>query len=144
MTVELHRRAKIVCTLGPASASAATIEGLIRAGMDVARLNFSHGDHASQQALLDIVRDTAARLGRTVAVLQDLQGPKIRIGRLPDGGVDLVAGQIFTLTATPGVAESQRVSVSYRDFANDVKPGDPVLLDDGQDRKSTRLNSSHG
>ena len=132
MTVELHRRAKIVCTLGPASASAATIEGLIRAGMDVARLNFSHGDHASQQALLDIVRDTAARLGRTVAVLQDLQGPKIRIGRLPDGGVDLVAGQTFTLTATPGVAESQRVSVSYRDFANDVKPGDPVLLDDGQ------------
>ena len=132
MTADRPRRAKIVCTLGPASADAATIERLMLAGMDVARLNFSHGDYASQQRLLDTVRATAHRLGRTVAVIQDLQGPKIRVGQLPGGGIQLVAGQTFTLTATPAVSEIARVSVSYLDFAQDVRPGDPVLLDDGQ------------
>ena len=132
MSSDPPRRAKIVCTLGPASANAAMIEQLVRAGMDVARLNFSHGDHASQQRILDTVRATAKRLGRAVAVMQDLQGPKIRIGQLPGGGVDLLVGQTFTLSATPSVSGADRVSVSYVDFARDVRPGDPVLLDDGQ------------
>ena len=126
------RRAKIVCTLGPASNSHASISALIDAGMDVARLNCSHGDHAMLAALIATVRQCAREADRSVAVLLDLQGPKIRIGRLPGGAVELVAGATFTLTTLPDVSSVDRVSVSYAGFADDVGPGERLLLDDGQ------------
>ena len=126
------RRAKIVCTLGPASSSRERIAALIDAGMDVARLNCSHGDHETLRRLIDEVRGCAERADRTVAILLDLQGPKIRIDRLPGGSVDLAVDDRFTLTTVPGVGEPQRVSVSYADFAQDVRQGERLLLDDGQ------------
>ncbi len=128
---ETHRRAKIVCTLGPASSSKSVLRNLIRAGMDVARLNFSHGEPGEHARTLERVRALAAEAGRTVAILQDLQGPKIRIGRLEGDSVRLKRGDTFTLTTRAGVAGPDTVTVSYREFPGDVEKGDPVLLDDG-------------
>ncbi len=129
---EYPRRAKIICTLGPASSERGRISGLIDAGMDVARLNCSHGDHESLARLIDEVRACAARADRVVAILLDLQGPKIRIDRVPGGSVDLEPGAPFTLTTLPGISETARVSVSYPEFARDVRQGERLLLDDGQ------------
>src|SRR5690625_8038188 len=92
------RRAKIVCTLGPATESLEMIERLVDAGMDVARINRSHGDAAGHEAVYANVRQAARASGRAVAVLVDLQGPKIRLGRFADGGHDLAAGDTFTIT----------------------------------------------
>ena len=126
------RRAKIVCTLGPASSSRSQISALIAAGMDVARLNCSHSDHALLGQLIASVRHCSREAGRAVAVLLDLQGPKIRIGRLPGGAIELVPGAMFTLTTEPDVSSEHRVSVSYAGFAGDVDRGERLLLDDGQ------------
>ena len=126
------RRTKIVATLGPATNTPERIRELIWAGMDVARLNFSHGTHADHSTTLAILRDEAERAGRPVAVLQDLQGPKIRTGPLPgDQPIELVTGQAFTITteATPG--DAQRVSTTYPLLPQDVGPGDRVLVSDG-------------
>src|SRR5262245_45534525 len=100
------RRTKIVCTIGPASADAAQLDRLVAAGMDVARLNFSHGTHAEHAGVIQRLRQGDERWGRPVAILQDLQGPKIRLGTFGEGGgarVDLVPGARFTLTAREGV-----------------------------------------
>src|SRR4051812_14001759 len=98
------RRTKIVATLGPATSTPERIDALIAAGVDVVRLNFSHGTHAEHAMLHALVRAKAAQHGRVVAILQDLQGPKIRIGALADGGpLQLVAGQELTITTEPGV-----------------------------------------
>jgi pyruvate kinase len=126
-----NRRAKIVCTLGPASHSVAMIRRLVKAGMDVARLNFSHGDHAGHAETLARVRRVAADSGRTVAILQDLQGPKLRVGHIPAGAIRLRRGATFTLTTRRGVATDEAVSVSYSDLPEDVESGDRILLDDG-------------
>jgi len=125
------RRAKIVCTLGPATRTPEMIGGLIDAGMDVARLNFSHGDHESHAATLRIVRAEAQKRGRPVAVLQDLQGPKIRVGRFETGSIELVDGAEFTITAREVMGTQQLVSTTYKLLPRDVKPGDHILLDDG-------------
>jgi pyruvate kinase len=125
------RRAKIVCTLGPATRTPEMIGGLIDAGMDVARLNFSHGDHESHAATLRVVRAEAQKRGRPVAVLQDLQGPKIRVGRFETGGVELENGAEFTITAREIVGNRHVVSTTYKLLPRDVKPGDVILLDDG-------------
>ena len=126
------RRAKIVCTLGPASSSAERIGELIDAGMDVARLNFSHGNHKSHAQLLQVIRAEAERRARPVAVLLDLQGPKIRIGKFKDGAVDLKVGQEFTITTDTSVAgDEHRVSTTYTGLPSDVRVGDQILLDDG-------------
>lgn len=127
------RRAKIVATLGPASSSEERIEALLRAGVDVVRLNFSHGTQAEHAERIGRVRAIAARLGRTVGILQDLQGPKIRTGRLADGGpVSLVAGAELTITTRPVLGNAALVSTSYAALPGDVKPGDTLLLDDGK------------
>jgi len=125
-----RRRTKTVCTLGPASSSPETIRALIEAGMDVARLNFSHGDRETHRATLALVREIAADMGRPVGVLQDLCGPKIRLGELPAGGVTLARGEIVTLAGgdAPG---GDALPVSYPYLAEDVRPGDPILLADG-------------
>ncbi len=126
------RRTKIVATLGPATDSEEALRGLIRGGVDVMRLNFSHGSAAEHQARLERVRRLAAEEGRAVAILQDLQGPKIRTGRLVGGGpVQLVEGALLTLTNKPLEGTAERVSTSYPALAEDVKPGDRILVDDG-------------
>ena len=126
------RRSKIVVTLGPASASRERIRELIEAGMDVARLNFSHGTHADHAAWIALVRDEAARSGRSVGILQDLQGPKIRTGELRgDKPVQLKPGQFLTITTDPIEGDAQRISTSYEQLAHDVRAGDRILISDG-------------
>ena len=127
------RRTKIVCTLGPASQSEEKIEALVRAGMNVARINFSHGTRAEHAATMEIVRAVAARLGEPVAILQDLQGPKIRTGPLISGQpVELRTGQRFVLTTEAVSGTAERVSTTYELLPRDVKPGDQILLSDGE------------
>ncbi len=127
------RRTKIVATLGPASSAPEQIEALLRAGVDVVRLNFSHGTHAEHAELHARVRASAEALGRPVAIMQDLQGPKIRVGALEHGQpITLVDGAELTITAEPGVAgRPELVSTTYTDLPRDVRPGDRILLDDG-------------
>ena len=126
------RRTKIVCTLGPASSSEAAIEALIRAGMNVARINFSHGTPAEHAETIKRVRAIAARLDVAVAILQDLQGPKIRTGPLVDGQpVRLSDGQAFTITTQAIPGASERVSTTYAPLPEDVRRGDRILLSDG-------------
>jgi pyruvate kinase len=123
---------KIVATLGPATSSAEQIERLLVAGVNVVRLNFSHGTHAEHADRLRLVRAISQRLGRSVAVMQDLQGPKIRIGRLVGGGpVMLVPGARLTITTHPLLGTVGRVSTTYEHLPHDVQPGDRVLLNDG-------------
>ena len=126
------RRTKIVCTIGPASQSERVLRGLIQAGMDVARLNFSHGDYAFHARVIKRIRQIARRLGRPVALLQDLPGPKIRVGRLEGDQVRLQNGRTLVLTSRRMVGNQQIVSVSYKDFPRHVKKGDPILLGDGE------------
>jgi pyruvate kinase len=126
------RNTKIVATLGPATTHPEVIEKLIRSGLDVARLNFSHGTHEEHRRRIETVRETAKKLGRSVACLQDLSGPKIRTGPLSDpGGVVLETGSTFTLTTDDVVGTSARVSTTYRDLPKDARPGNRILLDDG-------------
>lgn len=125
------RRTRIVATLGPASDSPAVLERLIDAGLDVARFNFSHGSYDAHQKRLDLLRDLANKAGRAVAAMADLQGPKIRTGRFPDGPVTLEPGQKFTITARDVPGSKTIVSNTWPELPRAVNPGDPVLLCDG-------------
>ncbi|MFI5288289.1 MAG: pyruvate kinase, partial [Polyangia bacterium] len=125
------RRAKIVCTLGPASREPAFIGHLIDEGMNVARINFSHGDPEDHAAAIAAVRRESELRGRPVAVLQDLQGPKIRVGRFAEGQVTLETGADFTITTRDVVGSGTEVSTTYAGLPGDVKTGDVLLLDDG-------------
>jgi pyruvate kinase len=128
------RRTKIVCTIGPASAGAAELERLVAAGMDVARVNFSHGSHAEHAEVIRRIREGEARWGRPIAILQDLQGPKIRLGTFGDGGggrVDLEPGKPFVLTARPVTGTVERASVNPPEVLAEVRAGDQILMDDG-------------
>jgi pyruvate kinase len=126
------RRTKIVCTIGPATNSEERIEALIRAGMNVARLNFSHGEQQEHAAVIERVRRIAARLGAPIAILQDLQGPKIRVGALAGGQpIKLVDGAEVMITTRPVAGASQVIPTTYKELPQDVKPGDRILLDDG-------------
>jgi pyruvate kinase len=124
------RRAKIVCTIGPASKSPETIGHLIEEGMDVARLNFSHGSAEDHMATVAAVREAARKKGRAVAILQDLQGPKIRVGKMQPGTV-LEDGGEFILTTDEILGDARRASVTYDRLPSDVRPGNVLLLDDG-------------
>jgi pyruvate kinase len=128
------RRTKIVCTIGPASASAEQLDRLVGAGMDVARVNFSHGTHAEHAEVIRRIRDGEERWGRPIAILQDLQGPKIRLGTFGPGGggrVDLEQGRPFTLSTKPVVGTAERASVSHPEYLRQVKVGDEIWMDDG-------------
>jgi pyruvate kinase len=128
----VSRRAKIVSTLGPACSSRDQIRALIEAGVDIARLNMSHGSRAQHEEVYGYLREASALTGRGVGILADLQGPKIRIGRFPDGPVRLSFGDEFTIT-TEDVAGSRReVSTTYKGLPGDVNAGDTVLIDDGR------------
>jgi pyruvate kinase len=126
------RRAKIVATLGPATSSPETIRELVDAGLDVARLNLSHGTHEDHRANYDNVRAAAQASGRSVGILADLQGPKIRLGTFADGPVDLEPGDEFTVTVDDVAGDAHRVSTTYKGLPGDVRPGDRVLIDDGR------------
>ncbi|WP_067910933.1 pyruvate kinase [Actinomadura rubrobrunea] len=128
----MTRRAKIVSTIGPACSSAEQIRGLVEAGIDVARLNMSHGEHALHEQVFHRVRAAAEATGRGVGVLADLQGPKIRIGRFPDGPVRLTLGDEFTITTEDVPGNRQQVSTTYKGLPGDVAPGDTILVDDGR------------
>ena len=130
--IAMSRRAKIVCTLGPATSSLEQITALVESGMDVARLNFSHGEHAHHATAYQRVREASDSTGHAVAVLADLQGPKIRLGTFADGPVEWPTGAQVCITVddVPGTAE--RVSTTYKDLANDVVVGDRLLVDDGK------------
>lgn len=126
------RRTKIVATLGPATTSLKQISALVSAGMDVARMNFSHGTHAEHAERIAAVRTAAAQAGRPIGVLQDLQGPKIRTGALVGGQpVTLTAGASFTITTEAIVGNAQRVSTTYAMLPHDVDTGDRILISDG-------------
>jgi pyruvate kinase len=133
--VERARRAKIVATLGPAT-DGLELE-LVRAGLDVARLNFSHGSAADHARRCTAIREAARQAGRWVAVMQDLQGPKIRVGSLVDGGpVQLEPGRELVITTHEMVGTAERICCTYQHLAKDVKSGDRILLDDGRIRLS--------
>ncbi len=124
------RRTKIVATLGPATSSEESIRALIEAGVDVTRFNFSHGDHNTHLKNAKTVRDTANELGRNVAILQDVQGPKIRTGDVADG-TELVEGSRIVLAPGDFLGDASRLATSYDRLADDVDPGDRLLIDDG-------------
>ena len=128
---QIPRRAKIVCTLGPSSNSYEKIKAMAKAGMDVARLNFSHGTHDDHQKVIKIIRRISNELNKPISILQDLQGPKIRILKFAEGFIELKRGQKFILTTRNVLGDNEIVSVSYKSFAKDVKPNDIILLDDG-------------
>ncbi len=128
------RRAKIVATLGPATSSYEMVRAIIDAGVDVARLNLSHGEYAVHEANFANVRRAADDADRAVAVLVDLQGPKIRLGRFADGPHELAAGDVFTITTADVPGTKELVSTTFKGLPADVRPGDDLLIDDGKVR----------
>ncbi|HEX4834068.1 MAG TPA: pyruvate kinase [Trebonia sp.] len=127
----MSRRAKIVCTLGPATSSQEKITGLISAGLDIARLNLSHGTHEDHFAVYHRVRAGSSDTGRAVGILADLQGPKIRLGTFPGGPVVLKVGEQFTITTEDVPGGDSEASTTYQGLPGDVRPGDRILIDDG-------------
>src|SRR5438128_2002623 len=129
----VHRRAKIVATIGPATDTEESLEALLAAGVDVVRLNFSHGTHDQHARRFEMVRRIAERLHRPVAVMLDLQGPKIRTGTLAGGQpVTLKRGQSFAITTSSVEGTAERVSTTYPGLPSDCRVGDTVLVDDGK------------
>jgi pyruvate kinase len=126
------RSTTIVATLGPASSEAAVLERMFLAGVDVVRLNFSHGTAADHIKRAELVRDTCRKVGRAVGIMADLQGPKIRVGKFKDGKIVLKAGQPFVLDAAIELGDATHVGLDYKDLPRDVKAGDVLLLDDGK------------
>ncbi|MGH7564875.1 MAG: pyruvate kinase, partial [Gemmatimonadota bacterium] len=125
-------RTKLICTLGPSSESPERIEALIRAGMDCARLNFSHGDYDEYTRTIQLIRETSDRLDTPIAILQDLQGPKIRIGPIEGRAVELRSGDQVRLRAGDGVGTPSLLTTTYRELPQDVQRDDRILLDDGR------------
>jgi pyruvate kinase len=125
------RNTKIVATLGPACSDPAVLQNMLAAGVDVVRLNFSHGEAADHVARARLVRDSAQRLGREVAIMADLQGPKIRIGKFAAGKIELTPGQTFVLDAACELGDATCVGLDYKELPQDVSPGAVLLLNDG-------------
>ena len=130
--VDVQRRTKIVCTLGPAVASLEGITGLVESGMDVARLNFSHGEHEDHAQNYRWVREASDETGHAVGILADLQGPKIRLGRFAEGSTYWADGEVVRITVDDVEGTHDRVSTTYKNLAQDAKPGDRLLVDDGK------------
>ncbi|WP_424185681.1 pyruvate kinase [Actinokineospora sp. G85] len=128
----MSRRAKIVCTMGPATATAERVRELVAAGMDVARMNFSHGAHSDHKQVYDLVRQASDESGRAVGVLADLQGPKIRLGTFANGPVEWRDGDVVRITVEDVQGTHDRVSTTYKGLADDARAGDRLLVDDGK------------
>lgn len=127
-----HSRTKIVATLGPASAKPEVLYSMFNAGLDVCRLNFSHGSQADHQEVLDTIRSINKKYKYNVGILADLQGPKIRIGMVKDGGIHLVNGSRTIITTNECIGNEERIYITYDNFPQDVKAGEIILLDDGK------------
>ncbi len=138
MTAVPLRKTKIICTLGPSTDDESVLEAMIRAGMNVARLNFSHGSHSEHARRVEMVKRLRARLGLPVALMIDTKGPDIRIGRFAGHFIELAAGAEFILTSESCTGDSSRVSVTFRDLPESVTPGETILLDDGLIRLRVR------
>jgi pyruvate kinase len=128
----MHRSTKIVATLGPASSDPETLERMFLAGMDVVRMNFSHGTAADHERRAELVREACRKTGRTVGIMGDLQGPKIRVGKFKEGKVALKPGDAFVLDAECEEGDEKRVGLDYKELPRDVRAGDVLLLDDGR------------
>src|SRR5581483_9779247 len=128
----MQRSTKIVATLGPASGDRNVLARMCAAGVDVVRLNFSHGAREEHLARAELVREVSRSLGRTVGIMCDLQGPKIRVGKFEKGRITLAKGDVFTLDATCELGDERRVGLDYTELKRDVKGGDVLLLDDGR------------
>ncbi len=128
----MTKRTKIIATIGPASSSPRVIARLIRAGMDAARLNFSHGDRKDHARRIKVIRGEAAKAGKHIAIIQDLQGPKLRVGEMKNDAVPLKRGDTVTLTTKKVIGTNELVSLTYPRLTKDLKIGDTVLLDDGR------------
>ncbi len=126
------KRTKIVVTLGPASSSAEVIEGMIKSGADVCRINFSHGSHENVLEQIINIRAANKKLGTHTAILADLQGPKLRIGAVENNGVELIAGKEIIITTNECVGTAERVYITYPQFPKDVRAGENILIDDGK------------
>ncbi len=140
------RSTKIVATLGPASSDPATLERMVRAGVDVVRLNFSHGTADDHQSRAELVREISRKCGRTVAIMCDLQGPKIRVGKFKEGKITLEKGQAFVLDAGLSIGDAGRAGLDYKELPRDVDAGSVLLLDDGKivlDVKEVRGEEVH-
>jgi len=124
-------KTKIVCTIGPASATHSMLRKLIRKGMDVARLNFSHGTYAAHQKVIDFLRGYSSREGDNIAILQDLSGPKIRLGSIRKAQERLTRGQVITLTTRRASRQAEVLPVNYKKLSQEVSKGDPILINDG-------------
>ncbi len=126
------KKTKIVATIGPASSSRETLKAMVQAGLDVARLNFSHGAHEVHEEVVQHIRSIDAELGTHTAILADLQGPKLRVGEMENNGVDLTVGALVKITTEKQIGTSDVIYTNYKEFPADVKPGETILLDDGK------------
>lgn len=129
---ESYGRTKIVCTLGPSSTDPEVVRQLIESGMDIVRLNFSHGTHDDHQKMITTVKEVSLALGEHVTILQDLQGPRIRVGQLSRPMVELKEGEPLTITMEEVMGDEKRISTTYKDLARDIKQGNRILMDDGR------------
>ena len=127
-----NRRTKIVATIGPATESPERIKELVQAGATTFRLNFSHGDHSEHASRIATIRQVSEEVGINIGILQDLQGPKIRLGRFADGPITLSNGDSFALTSRPVSCNQTIATVTYDKLANEVTAGSRILLDDGR------------
>jgi len=125
------RRTKIVATMGPASSDPAIIARMIRAGMDVARLNFSHGTHAEHRRVIERIRAASRKAGKPVGLLLDLQGPRLRLGELASGSVEVERGAEVLVTPRRVLGNARRIPIVYSDLMRDVSVGDRILIADG-------------
>ncbi len=126
----MSKRTKIVCTIGPVSEKPATLKKMVKAGMNVARLNFSHGTHAWHEKAIKNIKKISEELGQPIGIIADLQGPRIRVGELPEAGVKLIPKNKITLTTAPG-KNKEKISITYENLHKDLSPGDRILLDEG-------------
>lgn len=131
MRVPIFNKTKILATVGPASNSEETLIELVMAGTDIFRLNFSHGDHEGHTKVVEKIRKINADFNLNIGILQDLQGPKIRVGEIENNGVQIIPGETITITSDPIIGTASLVSTVYQNLPNDVVPGDRILIDDG-------------
>ncbi|MBN2288436.1 MAG: pyruvate kinase, partial [Candidatus Glassbacteria bacterium] len=125
------RKTKIICTIGPASQAPEVLDSLLQAGMDAARINFSHGTKQQHLEMYQAIRSAAARAGKALPVIGDLQGPRIRVGEIAGGRMELKNGEQVVIVPEDGPGSEGRISTTYKLMAHDVKPGDKVLINDG-------------
>lgn len=125
------KKTKIICTIGPAVDEPAVLEKLMLAGMDVARINFSHGNYQDQEARIETVKQVREKVGKPVALMLDTKGPEIRIGKFKDGKIELNEGDIFTLVTDEILGDKEKVSITYKNLCNEVNVGTMILINDG-------------